>query len=77
MTDDLVSRVRGAIDEALADKREMVTKWTAVVEVIGDDGKRATYTLSADDMTLWDTLGLLTYSLQVEQAMAVVREQGG
>lgn len=64
------ARVHAAILDALADRPEMVTKWTAVVEFVNDEGRRGCYTLHSPESTRWDALGLLTFSLQDYQASA-------
>jgi hypothetical protein len=51
---------------------EMVTKWVFLCEVMDGDGRRATYLLSQPDARVWDSLGLLMFGLQVEQARTVV-----
>lgn len=46
----------------------MVTKYLAMVEVIGSDGERSVVNLTTRDMRAWDSLGLLEYGRQIEQA---------
>lgn len=67
--------MRGAVENALAqafsDNGDMVTRWALVAEVIDTDGERGLWTLAPEDATGWDTLGMLTYATQMEQAKAV------
>jgi hypothetical protein len=48
-----------------------VTKWVAVVESVGEDGKVGLWLMCGDQMKAWDTLGMLNYALNEEQARAV------
>jgi len=67
--DDVTDRLSAAISAVLADS--YVTRWVSLIEVIDEDGDRAVWTLHADDMRAWDTLGLLTFGTQIEQAALV------
>jgi hypothetical protein len=65
--------VEGAISGALhATDGDMLTRWVLLAEVIEDSGSRAVWCITPEDMKAWDTLGLLTYAQQIEQAGAVV-----
>lgn len=68
---DLRSRIGSALSEALHAEGDMVIKWVAAVETMDADGERGVWTLADDEASPWDTLGLLTYALQTEQAAAV------
>ena len=59
-------RIQDAIASALPD--QYVTRWIAIIEVVAADGDRALWSLGPEDATAWDTLGLLEYGRQVEQA---------
>ena len=61
--------VEAGISAALHDAGEMVVKWVLVCESMDDTGNRGVWTITDDDATTWDTLGLLTYALQQEQAL--------
>ena len=65
-------RLGEAISQALPDA--YVTRWVSLVEVIDPDGERALWCLTPDEMRAWDTLGLLTFAVQMEQAGAVDRD---
>lgn len=62
------SRVESAMADAFRESDEMVTRWVVLVEVIDTNGERGLWTLAPDDATAWDTLGMLTYATQLEQA---------
>jgi 2-keto-3-deoxy-L-rhamnonate aldolase RhmA len=65
--------VGAAIAEAVSrHERSMVSRWVAVVETIeAADGVRGLWCLAPDDLKKWDTLGLLTFALDVERAATV------
>ena len=63
--------VGNALAQAVAGEAEMVTRWVALVEVMDADGGRAAYVMAPDGAKPWDTLGLLTFGVQVEQAAAI------
>ncbi len=65
--------VQERMGHALADALpgEVVTRWVVVVEVVDAEGDRACYALAPPEAMVWDTLGLLTFALQREQAAAV------
>lgn len=73
--DNVRDAVGQAISQAVAGETEMVTRWVALAEVIGPDGERACYCLTPEDARAWDTLGLLTYAVQLEQA-GIVTDRG-
>lgn len=67
----------GAIEHELGDamasvlarhERSMATKWVALIETMDGDGQRGIWTLTSSEATAWDTLGMLTYAIQLEQA---------
>lgn len=68
--DELGDRVHDDLATRLAAFGDgyMVTKYLAMVEVIGADGERSVVNLSTRDMRAWDSLGLLEYGRQLEQA---------
>jgi hypothetical protein len=69
--DTIRDSVGNALSAALVGESEMVTRWTAIVEVMDADGERACYLMAPEGAKAWDTLGLLTFATQVEQARAV------
>jgi hypothetical protein len=69
--EEIRDRVGDSFSQALSGEGEMVTRWVALVEVLDTDGQRAVYSLASSDAKAWDTLGLLTYGVQLEQAAAV------
>jgi hypothetical protein len=60
--------VGNALSQALAAEAEMVTRWVAIVEVMDADGERAAYAMAPEGAKPWDSLGLLTFGIQIEQA---------
>lgn len=70
--DDMRVAVGDAISALLGSRQnEMVTRWVVVVETIDRAGERAAWTLAPLDARTWDTLGLLAFGMQLEQAKAV------
>ena len=69
--DDIRERVASAISEAMQSVDEMVNKWVACVETIDSDGRRALWALTDPDAKPWDTLGMLTFAVQREQAASL------
>lgn len=61
-------RVADALSQALAGQAEMVTRWVAIVEVVDASGERAAYAFTPEGAKPWDSLGLLTFGIQLEQA---------
>lgn len=73
--EDMRVAAGGAISGLLAGGQgEMVTRWVLIVETIDDKGERAAWTLAPPDAKTWDTLGLLAFGMQLEQAKAVTDE---
>lgn len=66
--DQIRDSVGNALAQAVAGEAEMVTKWVALVEVMDAQGERSAYVMAPDGAKPWDTLGLLTFAIQVEQA---------
>lgn len=64
-------QIGAALDQAFRESGDMVTRWALVAEVIDEDGARSVWTLAPDEAKAWDTLGLLAFAQQVEQAEAV------
>lgn len=50
------------------DPGAMVQRFVLLAEVVDADGERALWTLTAPDAKPWDTLGLMVYGQQLEQA---------
>lgn len=70
-----VSRAVGNVLARYDNAPGMVTRWVAVVETMGADGKRYLWNLQSPGLLRWDALGLHAYATQIEQA-AVVHEEG-
>lgn len=45
-----------------------VVKWISLIEIINDDGHRGLWTTTSDGLTAWDTCGLLTHALHMQQS---------
>jgi hypothetical protein len=71
--DQLRRDVGGAIAEAVSrHEQSMVSRWVAVVETIeAADGERGLWCFASGDAKRWDTLGLLTFALDIERAKTV------
>lgn len=65
---DTRDEVEAALVQAFRDAGEMVTRWTLCAESIDEEGHRGLWLLSPDDMHAWETIGILTYALNLEQA---------
>lgn len=68
--EEIRDSVGNALAEAVSGESEMVTRWVALVEVMDADGKRSLYSMTQHGAKPWDTLGLLTFAIQTEQAAA-------
>lgn len=66
--DEIRDAVGDALSQVLSGETEMVTRWVAVIETVDADGKRAAYALAPEGAKPWDSLGLLTFGVQLEQA---------
>lgn len=70
-----MSDTRDDVTEALAEAFRktgfMATKWAVIAEVIDENGERSLWTLAPTGQLAWDTLGLLEFARQLEQADAV------
>ena len=71
----LADRMGDAVQDAYPG--DVLIKWVAVVETLDSEtGKRALITATSEGMPAWDSLGLLTYGVQLEQAAAVHDDDG-
>lgn len=60
--DAVSGKVHSAIATAISEEKSaMVTKWVALVEVIDEDGGKAMWSLSSDDLAMWDRLGMVEF----------------
>lgn len=67
--------ISNAIDQAVSHHEHgFVTKWTAVIESVGDDGARGIWRLTSDGVTAWDNYGLLQYALTRQTQATLNRE---
>jgi hypothetical protein len=74
--EDISERVEDAIGRAIQDViREheggFTMRWVAVIESCDESGERGAWTLASPDAKPWDTLGMLTYAQQLEQARVI------
>jgi hypothetical protein len=61
--------LHNAVADVLAHhETSMVTKWIILVEVVDEAGDRGMWTFTSPGATAWDSLGMLTYATQMEQA---------
>jgi hypothetical protein len=73
-----LERVVGeAIQGAVAQHETgFVTKWVAIVESVDPAGARGLWTMTSDDVTAWDTVGLLQHGLHLQQAQTLTDRFG-
>ena len=62
--DGIVSRHNGG----------MATKWAMVVETINADGERGMWSFTSAGIAPWDTLGLFSYAIKLEE-LAIGRHE--
>jgi hypothetical protein len=71
----IIAELDQAISAVLRTHGDMTTKWVLLAEVIqADDGRRMVWTLVAPDVMAWDSLGMLSYATQCEQAETTAAE---
>jgi hypothetical protein len=71
--------IQKAISDALAEvfrkiEDGMLTRWVVLAESLDDEGQRGLWLVAPEDAKAWDTIGMLTYALHLEQARSVTRE---
>jgi hypothetical protein len=71
--------LQDALGDALSDtfrrvEAGMLTRWVVLAESIDEDGQRGLWLITQEDARAWDTIGMLTYALHLEQARTVARE---
>lgn len=67
-------RVESALADAFRESGEMVTRWALIAEVIGPEGDRGVWTMGAEDLQAWETIGMLAYALERERARVAAAE---
>jgi hypothetical protein len=67
--------IRDAMASAIADALGadyMLGRWTLIAEVVeAETGERVMWTQSAEDQKRWETIGMATWAIQIEQASQV------
>lgn len=68
--------IREGIKQGLATAMPgmMVNRWIVLVETIEQNGDRSVWMQSADDMKIWECLGMLEYAKLAEMAAEVNRD---
>ncbi|GAA4845495.1 hypothetical protein GCM10023201_40950 [Actinomycetospora corticicola] len=67
--DDLGDQLQGDLNARLhAADGSMLVKFVALAEVISTDGDRSLIAISTRDMQSWESLGMLEFARQLEQA---------
>jgi hypothetical protein len=67
----------GIIPEAFRQHEgSMVTKWVLLAEVIDKDGDRGLWTMAPSGLKPWESVGMLAFAQQTEQAQ-MVADLGG
>lgn len=65
--EEMQSEIGEAIDATVRSREHgVVTRWIAVVETVGPDGFRGLWTMTSDELTAWETLGMLGYALAMQ-----------
>ncbi len=65
---DVETELGDAISGILGRRREVVTRWAAVVEIITSEGEPARRILAQPQAAHWDTMDLFHYGERVESA---------
>ena len=66
--EEVCNKIADAISNILGAEAEMVTRWVVLIETLDKDGDRGLWSLSDHDAKPWDTLGMLMFGVQKEQA---------
>lgn len=67
--EDIETAINAAIEQVIRDHEGGFTlKWVALVETVDPDGERGVWTMTSADVKAWDTLGLLEYGRQKQNA---------
>jgi hypothetical protein len=65
---EMQAAIQEGIGQAVSQaERGILTKWVALVETLGPDGKRGIWALGAEGMLAWEALGMLEYGRMIEQ----------
>jgi hypothetical protein len=60
--DSTSEKVHDALSRIIREEgANMVTKWVCLVEVINDDGGPSLWSLTSDNLTMWDRIGLIEF----------------
>jgi hypothetical protein len=68
---DVRKAIADGLTTALAAEGEMLIKWVAIVETMGNDGERGLWAVAAEEMKSWETLGFLEYGKAREYAKKI------
>lgn len=72
MTARSSDEIRDAMASAIADalgSDHMLGRWTLIAEVVeAESGERVMWTQSAEDQKRWETIGMIQWAVQIEQA---------
>lgn len=78
MDGDLQRAVGDAVSTALQTvENGLLTRWVLLAESIDAEGGRGLWLVAPEDACAWDSIGMLTYALHMEQARVVKRELDG
>lgn len=70
--EDIEIAINSAIEQVIRDHEGGFTlKWVALVETVDPDGERGVWTMTSADVKAWDTLGLLEYGKQKQNAQII------
>lgn len=72
---DVQQALQAAVKAALAEQGELATRFVLVAEAVNaEDGKRALYWATSDEIRAWEALGMLEYGVQREKAQIMAAE---
>lgn len=63
-------KIHAALSQIIAEEEpSMVTKWVCLVEAVtGDTGGKILWTMTSDQVSAWDTTGMLKHGLLIQEA---------
>jgi hypothetical protein len=70
---ELGAAIERALNDAIAGvfaqhEQSMVTKWVMLAETMDGAGERGLWPMTSDGVQAWDTVGMLSHALHLQQA---------
>jgi hypothetical protein len=59
-------RLSDTLTGVLQEFGEFTMKWVVLAETVGEDSRPSLWMATADEARPWDTMGMLTFALQLE-----------